>query len=175
MRHQQSHSLTQMIHNFERIFNASFITRTTVRFTFFLFAFSLLSRTAHAQFPKPVIILQGTVTSNSGGSPLPVRVTVTEQSDTKEWRACNSNSVTGKYLLILKPNTGYSVHVESDQIMPFDTVITTQEIEQTVKVILDFKPELRDHRMASEGILRVRYANCSTMNSTVGRRDENHP
>jgi len=155
MRHQSSHSLTHMTHNFERIFNASFVRVSAIKAACFLFAFSLVSRTARAQFPKPVIVLQGTVTSNVAGAPLPVRVTATEQSgEAREWRTCSSNSATGKYLMVLKPNMSYSLHVESEMITPFDTVITTQGVDQTAKLFLDLKPELRDHRMASEGILR---------------------
>ena|ERR1017187_9792643 len=111
----------------------------------------LFSATAKAQFSRPVVVMSGTVLSAESGKPTSVKVSVREAGDTaREITASNSNSETGKYLVVLQPGKKYWVHLESDSIMTQDVLVATPTVNQTEKLQQDFTVVLRELEEAAK-------------------------
>ena len=111
----------------------------------------LFSATAKAQFSRPVVVMSGTVLSAESGKPTSVKVSVREAGDTaREITASNSNSETGKYLVVLQPGKKYWVHLESDSIMTQDVLVATPPVNQTEKLQQDFTVVLRELEEAAK-------------------------
>jgi len=111
-----------------------------------LFAASApFTSSAHAQFSKPVVVLQGTVRTEETAKPTSVSVSIRSASDpTLEITKSHSNSETGKYTVVLMPGKSYWVHLESDTTRTSDVLVTTPASDHTQKMEHDFTVELRD-------------------------------
>jgi hypothetical protein len=95
--------------------------------------------TASAQFSKPVVMLQGTVQDIRTEAPVSVNVSIREAGNVAlELTASRSNSESGKYLVVLKPNTKYWVHIEGEGIEAFDELIETPSVTKTQTITKNF-------------------------------------
>jgi hypothetical protein len=122
-------------------------------FTVFTLAagFILLGHTsARAQFSHPVIVMKGCVLT-ADQKPATVRLSIHEtgasDNDTsdeittcaiQEITAGRANSQSGRYLLILKPNTKYWVHIEGTFVQSVDTLITMPKTEKPLTIDQNF-------------------------------------
>jgi len=110
--------------------------------TLFLFVFAVLlgaSVPAKAQFSKAVCLLKGSVYSNETGEPVSVKVSVRPVNDTaQEIVGSRSNSETGNYLVVVKPGKKYWVHLESEYILPKDTLVEIPASDKTIQIVHDF-------------------------------------
>jgi len=98
---------------------------------------ALATSNANAQFSKPVIVLKGCVMTTDS-KPATVRLS-THETGTKgadaedeittcaiqEITASRANSASGRYTLILKPDTKYWIHIEGTFLQSIDTLIQT--------------------------------------------------
>jgi len=92
------------------------------------------------KFSKPVILLQGTVHAEQTGKVYSVKVSIrsTENAD-QEITSSVSNSETGKYLVILAPNTKYLVRLQNAAgVMKEVSIQTPAVTNATVQVNKDF-------------------------------------
>ncbi len=81
---------------------------------------------AKAQFSKPVVVFTGKVRNAQTLEPHSVKVSVREVGNkTREITASKSNASTGHYLLVLKPQTKYWLHVEGNGVAAKDILIET--------------------------------------------------
>src|SRR5687767_7530564 len=81
---------------------------------------------ANAQFSKPVVVFKGKVRNAKTLEPHSVRVSVRETDNkAKEITASRSNSVSGNYLVVLKPQTKYWLHLEGPGIETRDILVKT--------------------------------------------------
>ena len=113
--------------------------------------FLLLEHTsARAQFSRPVIIMKGCVLT-ADQKPATVRLSIHEtgaaDNDTsdeittcaiQEITAGRANSQSGRYLLILKPNTKYWVHIEGTFVQSIDTLITMPNTQKPLTIDQNF-------------------------------------
>lgn len=110
--------------------------------TFFaVMAFITISNTvSNAQFSKAVIVLKGAVLNETTQKAHSVNVSVREIGNPAlEITGSRSNSETGKYLVILKPNTKYWVHLENGDIETKDIqIVTPSATGKTVNMEQDF-------------------------------------
>ena len=93
------------------------------------------------KFSKPVIMLTGTVHSEQTGKVESVKVSIRSAEDKDmEITSSVSNSESGKYLVILAPNTKYFVHLQSPAgVITEDEMIRTPRVnENTVSITKDF-------------------------------------
>ncbi|HZK75268.1 MAG TPA: hypothetical protein VFD13_00010 [Candidatus Kapabacteria bacterium] len=108
------------------------------------------SVTAHAQFSRPVIVMKGCVLT-ADQKPATVRLSIHEtgaaDNDTsdeittcaiQEITAGRANSQSGRYLLILKPNTKYWVHIEGTFVQSIDTLITMPNTQKPLTIDQNF-------------------------------------
>ena len=99
----------------------------TLHTVFAVISFIALSNTvSNAQFSKAVVVLKGTVRNELTEKPYSVNVSVREIGNPAlEITGSHSNSETGKYLVILKPQTKYWIHLEGDGAETKDIQIDT--------------------------------------------------
>ena len=84
---------------------------------------------ASAQFSKPVVVFTGKVRNAQTLEPHSVKVSVREVGNkTREITASRSNASTGHYLVVLKPQTKYWLHVEGNGVAPKDILIETPAV-----------------------------------------------
>ena len=103
-----------------------------------------------AQFSQAVIVMKGTVRSSESGKPVAVKVSIRAANDTAmEVTASQSNSASGKYLVVLKPSHKYWVHLEGASILSKDTLIETPASAQTVSIGYDFAVDTREVEISS--------------------------
>ena len=106
-----------------------------------IMAFLLLlqSGEAKAQFSKAVVVYKGKVRNAETLDPQSVNVSVREVNNKAiEITASRSNSETGNYLVVLKPQTKYWLHVEGDGVETKDILIETPAAQgKTVNVEQD--------------------------------------
>ena len=103
------------------------------------FLLLLQSGEAKAQFSKAVVVYKGKVTSSETLDPVSVNVSVREVNNKAlEITASKSNSETGSYLVVLKPQTKYWLHIEGDHVETKDVLIETPAVTgKTVNVEQD--------------------------------------
>jgi hypothetical protein len=91
---------------------------------------------AKAQFSKPVVVFKGKVLDAKTMAPHSVKVSVREvDNKSHEITASKSNSVSGNYLVVLKPMTKYWLHLEGNGVETKDILIRTPAvIDRTVTV-----------------------------------------
>lgn len=97
-------------------------------FTIAIMAFLLLlqSGEAKAQFSKAVVVYKGKVRNAETLTPHSVNVSVREVNNRAlEITASRSNSESGNYLVVLKPQTKYWLHIEGDNVESKDILIET--------------------------------------------------
>ena len=108
------------------------------------------SSAAHAQFSRPVCVMKGCVLT-ADQKPATVRLSIHETgaggNDTsdeittcaiQEITAGRANSESGRYLLILKPDTKYWVHIEGTFVQSLDTLIATPNTNKSVSIDQNF-------------------------------------
>lgn len=103
------------------------------------FLLLLQSGEAKAQFSKAVVVYKGKVRNVETLEPQSVNVSVREVNNKAiEITASRSNSETGNYLVVLKPQTKYWLHVEGDGVETKDILIETPAAQgKTVNVEQD--------------------------------------
>ena len=103
------------------------------------FLLLLQSGEAKAQFSKAVVVYKGKVRNAETLEPQSVNVSVREVNNKAiEITASRSNSETGNYLVVLKPQTKYWLHVEGDGVETKDILIETPAAQgKTVNVEQD--------------------------------------
>ncbi len=103
------------------------------------FLLLLQSGEAKAQFSKAVVVYKGKVRNVETLDPQSVNVSVREVGNKAiEITASRSNSETGNYLVVLKPQTKYWLHVEGDGVETKDILIETPAAQgKTVNVEQD--------------------------------------
>jgi hypothetical protein len=91
---------------------------------------------AKAQFSKPVVVFKGKVLNAKTMAPHSVKVSVREvDNKSLEITASRSNSVSGNYLVVLKPQTKYWLHLEGNGVEAKDILIKTPAVaDRTVTV-----------------------------------------
>ena len=91
---------------------------------------------AKAQFSKPVVVFKGKVLDAKTMTPHSVKVSVREvDNKAVEITASRSNSVSGNYLVVLKPQTKYWLHLEGNGVEVKDILIKTPAVaDKTVTV-----------------------------------------
>jgi hypothetical protein len=93
---------------------------------------------AEAQFSKAVVVLKGTVINKETNAPHSVNVSVREVGNKAlEITASRSNAESGKYLVVLKPQTKYWIHVEGDGVETYDELIETPATVKTMNLSKD--------------------------------------
>lgn len=93
---------------------------------------------AEAQFSKAVVVLKGTVMNKETNAPHSVNVSVREVGNKAlEITASRSNAENGKYLVVLKPQTKYWIHIEGNDVVTFDELIETPAASKTVNLSKD--------------------------------------
>lgn len=94
-----------------------------------------------AQFSHPIVIMSGHIYSNEDTNKfVSAKVSIREIGDTAREITCStSNKETGKYLVILKSNKKYWVHLEGNSIFPKDEMIETPIIDKTQPFKKDFE------------------------------------
>ncbi|MFI5202398.1 MAG: hypothetical protein ACHQNE_08420 [Candidatus Kapaibacterium sp.] len=108
----------------------------------------LCFQTADAQFSRPVCVLKGCVLT-ADQKPATVRLSIHETgtADTsdeittcaiQEITAGRANSESGRYLLVLKPNTKYWVHIEGTFVQSLDTLIATPNTNKSLSIDQNF-------------------------------------
>jgi hypothetical protein len=106
---------------------------------------------SNAQFSRAVVVMSGTVRAEESALPTSVKVSIRPVGDTaREITSSTSNSQTGKYLVVLKPEKQYWVHLEADSIMTKDILITTPPADKTVQFLQDFSVVLREVEQAAK-------------------------
>jgi hypothetical protein len=104
-------------------------------------AFMLLLQSGDvmAQFSKAVVVYKGKVRNEQTLEPHSVNVSVREVNNKAiEITGSRSNSETGNYLVVLKPQTKYWLHVEGDGVETKDILIETPAVTgKTVNVEQD--------------------------------------
>ncbi|HJW29932.1 MAG TPA: hypothetical protein VJ508_11905, partial [Saprospiraceae bacterium] len=110
-------------------------------FTIAIMAFLLLlqSGDAMAQFSKAVVVYKGKVRNAETLTPHAVNVSVREVNNKAlEITASRSNSESGNYLVVLKPQTKYWLHIEGPDVQTDDILIETPAVTgRTVNVEQD--------------------------------------
>ena len=103
------------------------------------FLLLLQSGDVKAQFSKAVVVYKGKVLNAETLEPQSVNVSVREVGNKAiEITASRSNSETGNYLVVLKPQTKYWLHVEGDGVETKDILIETPAAQgKTVNVEQD--------------------------------------
>jgi hypothetical protein len=97
------------------------------------------TESASAQFSKAVVVLKGTVRDGDAQMPLSVKVSVREVGNKAlELTASRSNAETGNYLVIVKPQTKYWLHIEGEDVETRDILVETPASGgKTVNMIQD--------------------------------------
>ena len=108
------------------------------------FLLLLQSGEAKAQFSKAVVVYKGKVRNAETLEPHSVNVSVREVNNKAvEITASRSNSQTGSYLVLLKPQTKYWLHIEGDGVETKDILIETPAVTgKTVNVEEDITVSL---------------------------------
>ena len=103
------------------------------------FLLLLQSGEAKAQFSKAVVVYKGKVRNAETLDPQSVNVSVREVNNKAiEITASRSNSETGNYLVVLKPQTKYWLHIEGEGVETKDILIETPAAQgKTVNVQQD--------------------------------------
>jgi hypothetical protein len=98
------------------------------------------TKNATAQFSKAVVVLKGTVRNGDTQTPHSVNVSVREVGNKAlELTASRSNAETGNYLVIVKPQTKYWLHIEGEDIETRDILVETPAAGgKTVNMVQDF-------------------------------------
>lgn len=128
------------------------VARLRILFVLFILG-AVLGTTgkAAAQFSKPVCLLKGTVHSSETGDPVSVKVSVRVANDTAmEISGSRSNSATGNYLIVLQPGKKYWIHLESESILPKDSLIEIPSSDKTIQVIQDFTVTSKETGLSGE-------------------------
>lgn len=113
--------------------------------------FLLIEQTsARAQFSRPVIIMKGCVLT-ADQKPATVRLSIHETgasgNDTsdeittcaiQEITAGRANSQSGRYLLVLKPDTKYWLHIEGTFVQSIDTLIQMPKTQKPLTIDQNF-------------------------------------
>jgi hypothetical protein len=106
-----------------------------------IMAFLLLLQSGEvkAQFSKAVVVYKGKVRNIETLEPHSVNVSVREINNKAiEITASRSNSETGNYLVVLKPQTKYWLHIEGQDVETDDILIETPAVTgKTVNVEQD--------------------------------------
>ena len=138
------------------------MNRTRINFFAACFIASLLiAGTAQAQFSRPVCVLKGCVLTTDQ-KPATVRLSIhqageSSDNDTsseittcgiQEITAGSANSASGHYLLILKPDTKYWVHIEGPFVQSLDTMVSMPNTSKSLSFDQNFTV---DYREASNG------------------------
>ena len=94
---------------------------------------------AKAQFSKAVVVYKGKVRNAETLAPHSVNVSVREVNNKAlEITASRSNSESGNYLVVLKPQTKYWLHIEGDGVETKDVLVETPAVTgKTVNVEQD--------------------------------------
>ncbi len=93
---------------------------------------------AEAQFSKAVVVLKGTVINKETNAPHSVNVSVREVGNKAlEITASRSNAESGKYLVVLKPQTKYWIHIEGEGVATYDELIETPAATKTQNLSKD--------------------------------------
>lgn len=122
--------------------------KSIVTSVFALFCMALMlfvgQSEAKAQFSKPVVVFKGKVLNAQTLAPHSVRVSVREVNNkTKEITASRSNAASGNYLVVLKPQTNYWLHIEGEGVVKKDILIKTPAIaDRTVTIEEDIPVSL---------------------------------
>jgi len=126
----------------------SIVTSVFALFCMALTVFVGLSE-AKAQFSKPVVVFKGKVLNAQTLTPHSVRVSVREVNNkSKEITASRSNAASGNYLVVLKPQTNYWLHIEGEGVVKKDILIKTPAVaDRTVTIEEDIPVSLlsRNH------------------------------
>jgi hypothetical protein len=103
------------------------------------FLLLLQSGDVKAQFSKAVVVYKGKVRNAETLEPQSVNVSVREVNNKAlEITASRSNSETGGYLVVLKPQTKYWFHIEGERVETKDILIETPAVTgKTVNVEQD--------------------------------------
>jgi len=105
---------------------------------FAILSIAALVGDASAQFSKAVVVLKGTVINKETNAPHSVNVSVREVGNkTLEITASRSNAESGNYLVVLKPQTKYWIHVEGDDVETYDELIETPVATKTQNLVKD--------------------------------------
>ncbi len=131
---------------------SAFVTTFTV-----LFGGAFFVSTAQAQFSRPVCVMKGCVVT-SDQKPATVRLSIHQAGESadndttgeittcgiQEITAGRANSESGRYLLILKPDTKYWVHIEGTFVQSLDTLIETPNVNKSTSLDQNFVVNWRD-------------------------------
>lgn len=115
------------------------MTKNIIKFSLFaVLAIAALVGDASAQFSKAVVVLKGSVINKETNTPHSVNVSVREVGNKAlEITASRSNAESGKYLVVLKPQTKYWIHVEGDDVATYDELIETPAASKTQNLSKD--------------------------------------
>ena len=115
------------------------MTNNIIKFGLFaILAVAAFVGDASAQFSKAVVVLKGTVINKETNAPQSVNVSVREVGNKAlEITASRSNAESGKYLVVLKPQTKYWIHVEGEGVTTYDELIETPAAGKTVNLSKD--------------------------------------
>lgn len=115
------------------------MAKNIIKFGLFaILAVAAFAGNASAQFSKAVVVLKGTVINKETNAPHSVNVSVREVGNKAlEITASRSNAESGKYLVVLKPQTKYWIHVEGEGITTYDELIETPAAGKTVNLSKD--------------------------------------
>lgn len=109
-----------------------------VKYGFLVVLGLALAGNADAQFSKAVVVLKGTVINKATNAPHSVNVSVREVGNKAlEITASRSNAESGKYLVVLKPQTKYWIHIEGEGVTTYDELIETPVATKTQNLSKD--------------------------------------
>ena len=123
-------------------------------FAIFTLAFGSVlvgSTSVRAQFSRPVVVMKGCV-QTVDQKPATVRLSIHQAGESnvndtsdeittcgiQEITAGRANSESGRYLLILKPDTKYWVHIEGTFVQSVDTLITIPKTNKSISIDQNF-------------------------------------
>lgn len=115
------------------------MTKNIIKFGLFaILAVAAFVGNASAQFSKAVVVLKGTVINKETNAPHSVNVSVREVGNKAlEITASRSNAESGNYLVVLKPQTKYWIHVEGEGVTTYDELIETPAATKTQNIVKD--------------------------------------
>jgi hypothetical protein len=111
---------------------------------------------AQSHFSKPVIVLKGRVTAEQTGDAQSVKISIRSAEDNMaEVTSSQSNSLSGNYLVVLKPSTKYWVYLENPGVVSTkkELIETPPVKKHTIQIDKDFTvSKLSDKDLSEESL-----------------------
>lgn len=86
-----------------------------------------------------LIVLKGKISASDNGSPIGASITVTDNESGNIIGIYNSNSFTGKYVVVIPPGKNYGISVDADGFLPYSENINLEDKGEYYEVNKDIK------------------------------------